>query len=54
VKRDLTSLHNRVLRRRVIASDQERKPTQHISLILETGNDFCWRRMIAGIDWSYA
>jgi hypothetical protein len=34
----------------VIASNQERKPTQKISLILEAGHDFGWRCMIAGID----
>jgi hypothetical protein len=35
----------------LIACDQERKPTQNISLILEAGRDFGWRCMIAGIDW---
>jgi hypothetical protein len=38
----------------VIASDQERKLTQNISFILEAGNDFGWRCMIAGIDWGCA
>jgi hypothetical protein len=38
----------------VIASDQERKPTQNISLILEAGHHFGWRCIIAGIDWGCA
>ncbi|MGA8345013.1 MAG: hypothetical protein WB781_23990 [Candidatus Sulfotelmatobacter sp.] len=54
LKRDLTSLDNRLVRRCLVASDQERKPTQNICLILEAGHDFGWRRMIAGIDWGGA
>jgi hypothetical protein len=38
----------------LIAGDQERKPAQNISLILETGHDFGRRCMIAGIDWRCA
>src|SRR5208282_835155 len=50
LKRDLTSLDNCLVRRCLIASDQERKPTQNISMILEAGHDFGWRRIIASID----
>src|SRR5208282_3951547 len=50
LKRDLTRLDNCLVRRCLVASDQERKPTQNISLILEASHDFGWRCMIAGID----
>jgi len=53
-KRCLTSLDNRLVRRCVVASDQECKPSQNNSLILEAGHDFGWRCMIAGIDWGCA
>jgi len=43
-----------VVGRCAIASDQERKLTKNISLILEAGNHFSRRRMIAGIDWGGA
>jgi hypothetical protein len=54
LKSDLTSLDNRLVRRCSVARDQERKLTQDISLILKASNDFGWRCMIAGIDWSCA
>jgi hypothetical protein len=54
LKRDLTSLDNRLVRRCSVARDQKRKLTQDISLILKASNDFGWRCMIAGIDWGCA
>ena len=54
MKGNLTSLDNCLVRRCVIASDQECKPTQNISLILEAGHDFGRRCMIASIDWGCA
>src|SRR5208283_1450170 len=54
LKRNLRCLENCLVSRFLVASDQERKPTQSISLILEAGHDFGWRCMIAGIDWRCA
>src|SRR5579864_296815 len=54
LKRGLTSLDNGLVRGCEIASDQEGKPTQNIFLIVEAGNDFGRRCMIAGIDWGCA
>ncbi|MGB0044251.1 MAG: hypothetical protein WBP91_13845 [Terriglobales bacterium] len=50
MKRHLTGLDNCLFRRFLVTSDQESKPTQNISLILEAGYDFGWRRITAGID----
>jgi len=53
-QRELTSFDDCVVRRCLIASDQERQPTQNISSIVETNYDFGWRCLIAGIDWGCA
>src|SRR5271157_3850159 len=50
LERDLTSVDNCLVRRCLIASDQQRKPTQNISLILEAAHDFGWRCIITGND----